>query len=52
MAEWDIEVDHSSVRRARIILAGIELMHVIRKGQMHDNGIAETVAKQFYSLII
>jgi hypothetical protein len=32
------------VRCARIILAGIELMHMIRKGQMHDDGFAKTAA--------
>lgn len=38
-------------RCARIILAGIELMHMIRKGQMQDDGIASTAAEQFYSLV-
>ena len=32
-------------------LAGIELMHMIRKGQMHDDGFAKTAAEQFYSLV-
>ena len=39
-------------RCARIILAGIELMHMIRKGQMHDDGFAKTAAEQVYSLVI
>jgi putative transposase len=37
-------------RCARIILSGIEIMHMIRKGQMRDDGIAVTAADQFYSL--
>jgi hypothetical protein len=36
-------------RRAPINLAGIELMHMIRKGQMNDD-VDRTVAAQFYSL--
>ncbi len=36
---------------ARIILAGIELMHMIRKRQMKDDGVDRTVAAQFYSLL-
>ncbi|WP_408183382.1 IS6 family transposase [Paraburkholderia dipogonis] len=39
-------------RCARIILAGIELMHMIRKGQMKDDGVDRTVAAPFYSLIM
>lgn len=35
---------------ARILLAGIEVMRMIRKGQMCDDGIARTTAGQFYSL--
>jgi len=36
---------------ARVILSGIELMHVIKKGQMQYAGkIAPTAAQQFYSL--
>src|SRR5471032_1187512 len=55
-----VEQDHRAIKRiikpmmgfkdfrcARIILAGIELMHMIRKGQMHDDGFAETAAEQF-----
>lgn len=29
-------------RCARIILSGIEIMHMIRKGQMRDDGVAVT----------
>ena len=48
-----VEQDHRAIKRiikpmmgfkdfrcARIILAGIEVMHMIRKGQMRDDGIA------------
>jgi len=35
---------------ARIILSGIETMHMIREGQMKADGIARTAAEQFYSL--
>lgn len=38
-------------RCARIILGGIEFMHMIVKGQMKDSGIAQTPAQQFYSLV-
>jgi putative transposase len=50
-----VEQDHRTIKRiikpmigfkdcrcASIILAGIELMHMIRKGQMHDDGLAKT----------
>ncbi|CAB3774274.1 hypothetical protein LMG29542_07685 [Paraburkholderia humisilvae] len=37
-------------RCARIILTGIGLMHMIRKGQMRDDA-NRTAAAQFYSLI-
>ncbi|RDL12502.1 hypothetical protein DFO62_1531 [Serratia fonticola] len=40
-----------SFRRAQTILAGIELIHMIRKGQLHhpsDEGL--TTAEQFYLL--
>jgi putative transposase len=59
-----VEQDHRVIKRiikpmmgfrdfrcARIILAGIELMHMIRKGQMHDDGFAKTAAEQFYLLV-
>jgi transposase-like protein len=58
-----VEQDHRAVKRLikpmmgfkdfrcpRIILSGIEIMHMIRKGQMRDDGIAVTAADQFYSL--
>ncbi|WP_459252819.1 IS6 family transposase [Paraburkholderia sediminicola] len=60
-----VEQDHRAVKRiikpmmgfkdfrcARIILSGIEIAHMIRKGQMCDDGVASTAAKQFYSLVI
>jgi transposase-like protein len=37
-------------RCARVLLSGIELMHMIVKGQMEDRGIGYTRAAQFYSL--
>ena len=56
-----IEQDHRAIKRrtwpmlgfktfrcARILLGGIELMHMIKKGQM--KGISQTPAEQFYSL--
>ena len=59
-----VEQDHRAIKRrirpmmgfkdfrcARIILAGIEVMHMIRKGQMKIDGVERTVAEQFYSLI-
>jgi putative transposase len=59
-----VEQDHRSVKRitqpmlgfksfsaARAILAGIELMHMIRKGQMIvEEGAKPTFAEQFYAL--
>jgi putative transposase len=58
-----VEQDHRAVKRivkpmmgfkdfrcARIILSGIEIMHMIRKGQMCDDGIVSTAAEQFYFL--
>ncbi|MGF6505809.1 IS6 family transposase [Paraburkholderia sp. 32] len=58
-----IEQDHRAIKRrtrpmlgfksfrcARIILGGIEFMHMIVKAQMKDGGIALTPAQQFYSL--
>lgn len=58
-----VEQDHRAIRRrtrpmlgfknfrcARILLSGIELMHMIAKGQMEDRGIGCTRAEQFYSL--
>lgn len=41
----------SSFRRAQTILAGIELVHMIRKGQFdHPGGAALLPAEQFYLL--
>jgi putative transposase len=37
---------------ARVILSGIELMHMIKEAQMQYAGeIAPTAAQQFYSLV-
>ncbi len=37
---------------ARITLSGIELMHMIKKGQMKCSGrISLSAAQQFYSLV-
>jgi putative transposase len=59
-----VEQDHRAIKRiikpmmgfkdfrcARIILSGIEVMHMIRKGQMKDDGLTRTAAAQFYSLM-
>jgi len=59
-----VEQDHRAIKRrtrpmlgfknfrcARIILGGIEFMHMIVKGQMKDGDIAQTPAQQFYSLV-
>jgi len=58
-----VEQDHRAIKRrtrpmlgfknfhcARILLSGIELMHMIAKGQMQDRDIGYTHAEQFYSL--
>jgi transposase-like protein len=58
-----VEQDHRAIKRitrpmmgfkdfrcARIILSGIEVMHMIRKGQMQDAEIQRTAAEKFYSL--
>ncbi|MEX3954362.1 IS6 family transposase, partial [Paraburkholderia sp. EG287B] len=37
-------------RCARILLGGIEVMHMIVKGQMDDGGVDQNPAQQFYSL--
>jgi transposase-like protein len=37
-------------RCARILLSGIELMHMIRKGQMKNGSVEQTPAQLFYSL--
>ena len=60
-----VEQDHRAIKRivkpmmgfkdfhcARIILAGIEVMHMIRKGQMRGDGIAQNPAEQFYSIMM
>jgi putative transposase len=60
-----VEQDHRAIKRivkpmmgfknfrcARIILAGMEIMHMIRKAQMDDNGSTQSAAEQFYSLVI
>ncbi len=39
-------------RCARIILSGIEVMHMILKGQLNNGGGTRTVAEHFYSLVI
>jgi transposase-like protein len=42
-----------SMRCARILLAGIETMHMIQKGQLGDpKGKVASAAKQFYSLAV
>jgi putative transposase len=59
-----VEQDHRAIKRrirpmmsfkdfrcARIILSGIETMHMIRKGQMKDSGVTRTAAAQLYSLV-
>ena len=58
-----VEQDHRAIKRrtrpmlgfkdfrcARILLSGIELMHMISKGQMKNSGGGQTPAQQFYSL--
>lgn len=58
-----IKQDHRAIKRrtrpmpgfrnrrcARILPGGIELAHMIAKGQMKDNGARQTFAEQFYSL--
>ncbi len=58
-----VEQDHQAIKRrtrpmlgfknfrcARILLSGIELMHMIVKGQMQVRGLGYTRAEQFYSL--
>jgi len=60
-----VEQDHRAVKRrtrpmmgfkdfrcARIILSGIETMHMISKGQMKNGGVSRTAAEQFYSLMM
>ncbi|CAG9268217.1 transposase [Paraburkholderia unamae] len=58
-----VEQDHRAIKRrtrpmlgfkkfrcARILLGGIEVMHMIVKGQLDDSRIGQTPAQQFYSL--
>jgi transposase-like protein len=60
-----LEQDHRAIKRiirptmgfmdfrcARVILSGIEIMHMIRKGQLINDGSAQTVADRFYSLVM
>jgi transposase-like protein len=61
-----VERDHRAIKRitrpmlgfkdfrcARIILSGIEVTHMIRKGQMKtENGIHPSAAEQFYSMVM
>ena len=60
-----VEQDHRAIKRiikpmmvfkdfrcARIILSGIEIAHMIHKGQMCGDGVASTAAEQFYSLMM
>jgi transposase-like protein len=59
-----VEQDHRAIKRrtrpmmgfkdfrcARIILGGIETMHMIMKGQMKRSATTQTPAEQFYSLL-
>ncbi|CAB3810718.1 IS6 family transposase ISBmu21 [Paraburkholderia ultramafica] len=59
-----VEQDHRAIKRrtrpmmgfkdfrcARIILGGIETMHMIMKGQMKSSATTQTPAEQFYSLL-
>jgi hypothetical protein len=40
-----------SFRCARVILGGVEIMHMIRKGQLRSNaGSSLSAAQEFYSL--
>ncbi len=44
-------LNFKSFRSAASVLAGIELMHMIRKGQLMMEGVAEvSFADQFYTL--
>ena len=59
-----VEQDHRAIKRivrpmlgfksfrcARILIAGIEIMHMIKKGQLNDpEAQASSAADQFYSL--
>jgi putative transposase len=60
-----VEQDHRAIKRkirpmlgfkkfscARILLTGIELMHMIHKGQMKHYGLRHTPAQLFHSLAV
>lgn len=61
-----VEQDHRAIKRiigpmlglmdfrcARVILSGIEIMHMISKGQMkHTDKIKPSAGSQFYSLVM
>ena len=60
-----VEQDHREIKRrtrrmlgfkkfacARMLLNGIELMHMIYKGQMKNYGLERTPAQLFYSLAV
>jgi len=61
-----VEQDHRAIKRitrpmlgfkdfrcARIILSGVEVMHMIRKGQMKtEDGTHPSAAEQFYSMVM
>ena len=44
------ELGFKNFRRARMLLGGIEVAHMIAKGRMKDNGAQQAFADQFYSL--
>jgi transposase-like protein len=59
----NVEQDHRAIKRrtrpmlgfkdfrcARILLSGIELMHMIRNGQMKNDGVGQTPAQLLFSL--
>ncbi|QCO57768.1 IS6 family transposase (plasmid) [Pseudorhodobacter turbinis] len=48
MEERGAEVDHATLNRWVVTLAGIETVHMIRKGQIHANGL--TAFQQFAAL--
>ena len=50
MHEKDKYPGFKSFRCARILLGGIETMHMIAKGQMEDSAIDQTRADRFYHL--
>ena len=43
-------IGFKSLRCGRILRGGIELMHMIDKGQLQDGRMSQTSAEQFYSL--